>query len=140
MTIHTHAKGIAGTAFLSILLAASGALAQEGSVTIHSPQDGATHDAGKPLVIEYSVNPGPSGDHVHIYVDADEVAIVRQLEGSHTLKALAPGMRNVCIKVVNKAHVPIGVEGCVNIDVVAAKEGAMEESRPVAEPPRMYGY
>jgi hypothetical protein len=30
---------------------------------------------------------------------------------------MAPGPHTLCIKVVNKAHVPIGVEQCVKVNV-----------------------
>jgi hypothetical protein len=31
------------------------------------------------------------------------------------LQGLAAGTRNICIKVVNKAHVPVGIEDCVRV-------------------------
>lgn len=93
------------------------AIAAEPSVTISAPEDGATLDVMEQNQIAYSVTPGPKGDHVHVYVDDAEVDILRSLEGSYTLPSLEPGQRNLCIKVVNRAHVPIGVEDCVNVTV-----------------------
>jgi hypothetical protein len=50
-------------------------------------------------------------------VDNGEAAILRKLAGSHPLESMTPGPHTLCIKVVNKAHVPIGVEQCVNVKV-----------------------
>jgi hypothetical protein len=93
------------------------ALAEEASVTIHSPADGATLDAMVQNKVEFEVEPGPRGDHVHFYVDGEEVAVLRQLKGSYTLGSLTPGERELCIKVVNKNHTPIGVEKCITVAV-----------------------
>lgn len=103
--------------FLFILMLAGAALAAEGSVTIVSPADGARLDAMGDNRISYEVDPGPRGDHVHLYVDGNEVAVLRQLKASYTLPALDSGMREICIKVVNKGHTPIGVEQCVKVTV-----------------------
>ena len=67
--------------------------------------------------ISYEVIPGPKGDHTHLYVDNKEVAVLRQLKGSHTFEALAAGNHDICIKVVTKNHTPIGVEKCVKVKV-----------------------
>lgn len=112
------------TTICSALLAASlfapiaaSAADGEASVKIKSPVAGAKLDAMDQAKLVYEVVPGPKGDHVHVYVDNKEVGILRQLTGSYTLETLAPGARNICIKVVNKAHVPIGVEQCVKVNV-----------------------
>ncbi len=89
----------------------------EGSVKIQSPADGATLDAMGENRLVYDVVPGPRGDHVHVYVDNKEVGILRKLKGSYLLESLASGKHDICVKVVNKAHVPIGVEQCVKVTV-----------------------
>lgn len=91
--------------------------AAEGSVTIASPRDGAKLDARGPHTVSYEVAPGPGGHHVHLYVDGKEIAILRRLKGSHVLKTLAPGHREICVKVVSNAHAPIGVEKCIRVTV-----------------------
>jgi len=96
---------------------APASFAAEGSVTITSPAEGAKLDAMAQNKIVYEVMPGARGDHVHLYVDGKEVAVLRALKGSRTLDTLAPGDRTLCIKVVNKAHTPIGVEKCVKVRV-----------------------
>ena len=93
------------------------ALAAEGKVTISEPAKGATLDAMDQHHLVYEVDPGPRGDHVHVYIDDKEVGILRKLKGSYPLENMSAGERNVCVKVVNKAHVPIGVEECVKVSV-----------------------
>lgn len=95
------------------VLAASG----EAHVKIMSPAAGAKLDAMEQSKVVYEVSPGPRGDHVHVYVDAREVGILRQLKGTYALPTLAAGPRNLCIKVVNRAHVPTGAEQCVKVTV-----------------------
>lgn len=91
--------------------------AADASVTITHPTDGQTLDVMDQNNIAYDVVPGPKGDHVHVYVDDKEVGILRQLKGSYTFESLPEGEHDICIKVVNKAHVPIGVEQCVSVTV-----------------------
>jgi len=101
----------------SLMLSAVPAHSQDASVTITAPADGETLDIMEQNQIVYDVVPGPDGDHVHVYVDDEEVGILRQLTGSYTFETLAEGNHTLCIKVVNKAHVPIGVEDCVDVTV-----------------------
>jgi hypothetical protein len=89
----------------------------QGKVVITSPKDGATVDMLDAPRLAYAVEPGPRGDHVHLYVDDEEVAILRKLKGDYPLETLSSGKRNLCVKVVNKAHVPIGVEQCIRVTV-----------------------
>jgi len=98
-------------------LDAAEALAAEPFVRITQPANGARLDAMDQNRLVYEVDPGPRGDHVHVYVDDREVGILRQLKGSYTLETLAPGERRICIRVVNKAHTPIGVQDCVTARV-----------------------
>lgn len=99
------------------VLVAPLAVAQEGSVTISSPADGSTLDIMDQNKLVYDVEPGARGDHVHVYVDDEEVGILRQLKGSYTFETLSAGHHDICVKVVNKAHVPIGLEHCVSVTI-----------------------
>lgn len=103
--------------FLTLACLPFAASAADASVTIESPADGARIDAMAQTRLAYRVEPGPQGDHTHLYVDGKETAILRSLTGSHTLATLAPGSHDICIKVVNKAHTPIGVEKCIRVTV-----------------------
>jgi hypothetical protein len=104
-------------AFTAINALASAAMAAGPSVTITSPIDGEKLDAMAQTRVTYEVVPGPNADHVHLYVDGKEVAILRQLKGTHTLETMATGAHDICIKVVNKAHTPVGVEKCIKVAV-----------------------
>lgn len=86
-------------------------------VHIEAPADGAKLDAMEQNRLVYEVDPGPRGDHVHAYVDGKEVGILRERKGSYTLETLPPGPHRLCVKIVNKAHTPIGVEDCVKVVV-----------------------
>lgn len=99
------------------LFVAGAAWAADGSVTILSPTEGARLDVMGENRISYVVEPGPRGDHTHLYVDGKEVAVLRRLKGDYALPTLAAGNREICIKVVNKGHTPIGIEQCVKVVV-----------------------
>jgi hypothetical protein len=104
--------------FAALLVSLAGsALAQEGSVTISSPADGAKLKAKDDNRVTYEIVPGAKGDHSHLYIDGKEVAVLRELKGSAPLKSLAPGAHDVCVKAVNKSHTPIGVEKCIKVAV-----------------------
>ena len=111
---HSSLYPILGAALLAY---AQIGLAQNASVKITSPADGTKLDAMAENKVVYEVVPGPQGDHVHLYVDNKEAAILRQLKGSHALATLSPGQHDICVKVVNKGHTPIGLEQCVKVTV-----------------------
>jgi hypothetical protein len=92
-------------------------LAADGSVTISSPADGAKLSRSATTTVTYDVTPGPKGDHVHLYVDNGEAAVLRQLKGSHEVGKLAPGSHEICVKEVTKAHAPTGVQKCIKVSV-----------------------
>ena len=89
----------------------------DASVTISSPANGAKLSQAAQIKINYEVMPGPKGDHTHLYVDEKQAAVLRQLKGSHMLEALAPGKHEICIRIVNKGHTPVGVQQCIKVSV-----------------------
>lgn len=93
------------------------AKAEEPSVTITGPADGAKLDVMEQHKLVYEVVPGPRGDHVHVYIDDVEVDILRELAGSYTLPSIGTGDHGICVRVVNKAHVPIGIEDCITVSM-----------------------
>ena len=101
----------------ALLACAQLSLAEEASVKITAPADGAKLDAMAQNKLVFEVMPGPKGDHSHLYVDEKEVGILRQLKGSYALAKLSPGQHDICVKVVDKGHTPIGVEQCVKVTV-----------------------
>ncbi|MGH8605122.1 MAG: hypothetical protein ACREXR_20745 [Gammaproteobacteria bacterium] len=91
-------------------------LSGEAFVRILTPNEGAKLTAKGPNILSYEAVTGASkGNHVHVYVDGKEVSSLHHLKGSYTLKELTPGAREICVKVANKAHVPIGVEHCIRV-------------------------
>jgi len=102
---------------LGVILAFPATSLAQGKVQIISPVNGATLDAMDENHLAYEVDPGPRGDHVHVYVDDKEVGILRKLKGSYLLENLSSGKRSICVKTVNKAHVPVGIEQCVQVTV-----------------------
>ena len=92
-------------------------LAEDASISITAPANGAKLDSMAQNKISYEVVPGPRGGHVHLYVDGAEVALIRQLKGSYTLDTLAPGKREIRLMLVNKAHTPTGVQQCITVTV-----------------------
>ncbi|MDH4216626.1 MAG: hypothetical protein OEV23_07015 [Gallionella sp.] len=93
------------------------ALAADASVAISSPADGAVLSRAAQSKVVYEVTPSPGGDHTHLYVDGKEKMVLRQLKGDYTLDPLEPGKHEICIKVVNKGHTPIGAQQCINVSV-----------------------
>jgi hypothetical protein len=117
MEIIVNPQHYLATLVLGFFLAIPLTAIAQGKALITSPADGATLDAMGEIRLAYEVNPGPRGDHAHLYVDNKEVAILRQLKGSYPLETLATGKHSLCVKIVNKGHVPIGIGQCIQVTV-----------------------
>lgn len=102
-------------ALLSLLLVASAVA--EGHVRIKAPAEGAMFERTSGIKLVYDVAPGPKGHHVHVHLDGTEHGILRRLRGVYGFPPLSPGRHELCVKVVNRAHVPIGVQECVSVTV-----------------------
>lgn len=92
-------------------------LAADASATISSPADGAKINRGTVVDLNYEVSMGDKGDHTHLYLDNNESVTLRGLKGRYSLGTLSPGEHRICVKVVNKAHTPIGAQKCINVSV-----------------------
>ena len=110
-------KLLSGFVFLTIAATTSLALAEDGSIKITSPIEGAKLDAMAQNKMAYEVDVGTKGDHIHVYVDNKEQAVLKEKKGSYTFETMSPGAHNNGIKVVNKGHTPIGLEKCVKVKV-----------------------
>ncbi len=110
---------LAKLAFFKVLVFAFyNALSAEAFVRIITPSEGETLAAKGPNMLTYEAVTGASkGNHVHVYVDGKEVGTLHRLKGNYSLKELMPGTREICVKVANKAHVPIGVDHCIRVRV-----------------------
>lgn len=93
------------------------AMAAGSTIDISSPVEGAKLDAMEQNKIIYNITLAGAGDHAHAYVDGKEVALLREMKGIYTMETLAPGGHEICIKVVNKNHTPIGVDRCIKVKV-----------------------
>ncbi|MDH5692501.1 MAG: hypothetical protein OEZ47_05310 [Gammaproteobacteria bacterium] len=103
-----------------LLIAASLSLVATAShsdpnLKILSPEDGATFKKGESIAVKYDIKPDRGGDHSHIYVDHKEAGILRRKKATFTLSPLPEGEHSICLKVVNKAHAPIGQETCIMV-------------------------
>ncbi|MGH8626352.1 MAG: hypothetical protein ACREYC_14140 [Gammaproteobacteria bacterium] len=91
-------------------------LSADAFVRILTPSEGATLTTKEPNTLSYEAVIGATkGNHVHVYVDGKEVATLHHLKGNYSLKELTPGTREICVKVANKTHVPIGVDHCIRV-------------------------
>lgn len=94
---------------------ASFAIANEGKVNITAPVDGAKIEAQKKIDLMYEFTLGGAADHAHAYTDGKETAILKKMKGNYSLAAVPPGKHEICVKLVNKNHTPIGVDRCINV-------------------------
>jgi hypothetical protein len=90
------------------------AYSDEGSVSISAPAEGAKVGLSA-IRLVYDVAPGPKGDHVHIYVDGEQAALLHQLKGSYTVDKLTAGKHWLCVRVIDKGNTPVGLEKCVGV-------------------------
>jgi len=114
---NVNARHFITTLGLMFFVAAPSLGLAQGKAVITSPADGATLDGMDENRVAYDVVYGPRGDHAHLYVDNKEVAILRKPKGSYLLETLSSGKHDLCVKVVNKAHVPTGIEQCIQVTV-----------------------
>lgn len=106
---------------LSLLLLASSslctspAMAADAKIGIISPTEGTKLDVMEQHKLEYEITPGGGANHAHLYVDGKEKALLRQRKGSVTLDPLTHGSHEICAKMVNKNHTPVGIEHCIKV-------------------------
>ena len=98
-----------------MLFMSSSVNAETSSVKILSPIDGTK--VKETFTMNYDVTPGPGGDHIHMYVDGKQVDVIKKIKGQYAFKKLSTGNRELCIKIVDKGHTPIGVEKCIHVFV-----------------------
>lgn len=101
---------------LAFLLGWGSAFAAEGKVTINSVTPATPYDKDN-IILKYEAMPGPDGDHLHLNVDGKRVDVIHQLKGTATLDPQPSGKHHICLAINTKAHVPTGVEGCVDVTV-----------------------
>jgi hypothetical protein len=103
------------TLLFSLLFGAAAlAFAAGGSITITAPTDGATIKANTETQLEYVVDPGARGDHIHLTIGGKDT-ILRALKGSHPLPKFSPGKHTITLKVVDRGHTPVGIEKTITV-------------------------
>lgn len=88
-----------------------------GFVTILSPEDGDELPFNKSVIVKYKMAKGERGNHVHFYVDGENIGMTRVKKGSFDLGKLAQGHRRISMKLVNSTHSPMGVEVSVTVTI-----------------------
>lgn len=101
-------------------MAAPAANTAAGSVTILSPQNKQVLANGTGVKLTYNVHLGPTGNHLHIYVDGQSPIISRDVTAcpcSVTLPPLAAGPHEVAVKEATVNHALTGVGSTVKFTV-----------------------
>lgn len=97
------------------LLLASTALADEGKVTVLSPQNGAEVSVNKPVTVSFEAVWGPKGNHLHLYLDDHRVDVIRQAKGSEDIVIPMVGKHEICLEIETSWHFSTGVKQCVTV-------------------------
>jgi hypothetical protein len=107
---------------------------EAGLVTITSPAEGAKVGLSG-IKVAFEVTQAPKGDHVHVFVDGEQVAELRQLKASYTVDKLTAGRHWVCFRVVDKGHTPVGAEKCVTLNAGNVPPMVYESNKPESKKP-----
>jgi hypothetical protein len=100
---------------LALALIFTTARADDGKVTILKPEEGEVVQ-GSGYTVEFELDKGSRGDHVHIFLDGKHVAPVTK-KSSYKLTRLKKGPHTVTLKLADKNHDYLGPEGEVNFKV-----------------------
>jgi len=103
------------------LLALAGAsfAADPGSIKILSPMDGVSLQGPTVNKLTYTVQLGPEGNHLHVYIDDQKPIIVRNVTGcpcTVDLPALNPGKHVIVVKEARVDHSLTGVQSTVTVN------------------------
>jgi len=94
--------------FLSSVAAAL-ASAAELKIDASAHVDRAKLDTSEQNKLSYNITLGADGNYIHVLADGMQTAVPRQMNGGYTLKSLGQGSHEICINIVNRTHVPVGV-------------------------------
>jgi len=103
-----------------LLLFSSNALpAESGSVNILSPVDGASLLSTRENKLTYTLQLGPEGNHLHVYIDDQKPIIVRNVTGcpcSIDLPVLPSGKHVIVVKEARSDHSLTGVQSMITVN------------------------
>lgn len=94
--------------------------AETGSVTILSPKDGAVLESGVGDKLTYNVKLGPTGNHVHVYIDNLPPIVDRNVHDcpcTLDLPPLTSGKHTLAMKEATSSHALTGVESSITFTV-----------------------
>ena len=97
--------------------AAGANAADPARIEILSPKDHEHLEADETYQLEYQVDPGPGGDHFHVWVDDERGPGIHDRKGKYTLPKMTPGEHIITVKVVDKGHVPTGPQQSIHVHV-----------------------
>lgn len=100
---------------LMLVGTASLAWADESTIEIIAPKDGAEVKVDLPMVLQYKVALAGKGDRIQISLDGQKVILLRRTQGSFTMERLPLGAHDICIDVVDKQRNPTGDQQCVQV-------------------------
>ncbi|MGA9666099.1 MAG: hypothetical protein WBQ69_06570 [Gallionella sp.] len=106
--------------FALVALASPVFAADSGSITITSPANGAMLASGSGNKLDFNVHLGPTGNHVHIYIDDQNPIVYRDVGHcpcSIDLPDLSPGKHMIVIKEATVSHALTGVQASVTATV-----------------------
>lgn len=93
---------------------------EAGSVTILSPKDGAVLESGTGDKLTYNVHLGPTGNHLHVYIDNLPPIIDRNVTDcpcSLNLPPMTSGKHTLAMKEATSSHALTGVESSITFTV-----------------------
>lgn len=92
----------------------SDAYSADGGIIIKSPADGEVVN-GSALMVEMKIEKGARGDHIHFYLDGENLGVVRV--DKYKLTDMAKGKHKVEARLASKGHAEIGPKGTVEFIV-----------------------
>jgi hypothetical protein len=108
--------GFALVALSNSVLAADSA----GSITITAPVNDAVLQSATGNKLEFNVHLGPTGNHVHIYIDDQDPIVFRDVSHcpcSVPLPKLSSGKHTIVIKEATSGHAMTGMQSSVTATV-----------------------
>ncbi len=110
---HLFSLLIAFTLLLSVAFV-SGAYSADGEIIIKSPAYGEVVN-GSAVMVEMEIEKGTRGDHIHFYLDGENLGVVRV--DKYKLTDMAKGKHKVEARLASKGHAEIGPKGIVEFTV-----------------------
>lgn len=108
-------KILAPVIFSAFLACSGSAFADAGKITISAPANNSTVSQNDDVEITYEAVLGPTGNHLHLYLDDKRIDVLHQLKGKADVGMIPPGSHKICLTENTVSHAPTGVETCINV-------------------------